>query len=272
MKVMYKASIFFNQYFQLNIIENGFVKLNSSWNFTNDSSPFNRLYFITDGKGYLKRDGITIELIPGHCYLIPSNSKYDYICEEKMDKFYIHFKASLVPGLEVFNDVTHCLSIPYDHTLINTLMNWVNENHIQSQMLCRAELLRTISQFIPLYNIDENLLDHTIKYKDLFRYIDKNLSIKLHPNDICDAINVSYESLRRAIKSNTGKTLKQHIDGMIMQRAKEQLIITDKTIKEIAYELGFKDEFYFSKYFKKHEGHSPTKYKYKNNMNKTPIH
>ncbi|WP_105616578.1 helix-turn-helix domain-containing protein [Vallitalea okinawensis] len=263
MKVTYKALEFFNQYFKLEIIEDGFVKLNNSWNMFKDSSPYNRLYFITGGKGYLKRDDSVIELTPHHCYLIPSNSMYDFICDENLDKFYIHFKASLVPGLEVFSDVYHCLSIPYSDTQIETLLKWVKDDRIENQIMCRAELLKVISQFITLYNIDKKLLDHTIKYKDIFQYIDKHLSIELHPNDICDRINISYDSLRRIIKSDTGKTLKQHIDSMIMQRAKEQLVITDKTIKTIAYELDFKDEFYFSRYFKKHEGKSPTQYKTK---------
>ena len=49
---------------------------------------------------------------------------------------------------------------------------------------------------------------------------------------------------------------------MILE-AKKQIHLTYKSIKEIARDFGFEDEFYFSRYFKKEVGISPKKFREK---------
>lgn len=51
------------------------------------------------------------------------------------------------------------------------------------------------------------------------------------------------------------------IQERIMLEAKRLMNYTEKASKEIAYELGFEDANHFSKFFKKHAGHSPSDYK-----------
>ena len=52
----------------------------------------------------------------------------------------------------------------------------------------------------------------------------------------------------------------------LVTRAKELLISTDKSIKEISYELGFQSIFYFSNMFKKKESVTPSFFRNKNNI------
>lgn len=51
------------------------------------------------------------------------------------------------------------------------------------------------------------------------------------------------------------------IQERILMEAKRLLFYTEKTSKEIAYELGFEDASHFSKFFKKHTGQAPTDFK-----------
>ena len=44
-------------------------------------------------------------------------------------------------------------------------------------------------------------------------------------------------------------------------RLKENLYLTNKTVKEIAYELGYEDEYYFSRFFKINADVSPQLYR-----------
>lgn len=46
-----------------------------------------------------------------------------------------------------------------------------------------------------------------------------------------------------------------------MIEAKRELYLTNKTIKEIAYELGYEDENYFSRFFKVNADVSPQLYR-----------
>ena len=75
--------------------------------------------------------------------------------------------------------------------------------------------------------------------------------------------------LNRTVKQHFGKTLSQLIADRIMLEAKRQLYLTSKSVKLIAYELGFEDEFYFSRYFKNKINVSPQLFRDKVGVNKS---
>ncbi|MGB5317312.1 MAG: helix-turn-helix domain-containing protein [Robiginitalea sp.] len=59
------------------------------------------------------------------------------------------------------------------------------------------------------------------------------------------------------IKKETGKSAQEYIQRKLIEVAKERVFEVDKSISEIAYELGFKYPQHFSRLFKKQVGHSP---------------
>ena len=59
------------------------------------------------------------------------------------------------------------------------------------------------------------------------------------------------------IKKETGKTPQEYIQGKIIDTAKEMLLGTDKTVSQIAYELGFQYSQHFTRIFKKAIGVTP---------------
>lgn len=78
--------------------------------------------------------------------------------------------------------------------------------------------------------------------------------------------NVSYSYFRKMFKKYTGVSPGQYHLQLRIIRAKELLISTNKSIKEISYELGFQSIFYFSNMFKKKEGTTPSNFRNKNSM------
>jgi len=56
-------------------------------------------------------------------------------------------------------------------------------------------------------------------------------------------------------------TLSDLITERIIVEAKRELYLTNKTVKEIAYELGYDDEYYFSRVFKAKTDISPQSYR-----------
>jgi len=75
---------------------------------------------------------------------------------------------------------------------------------------------------------------------------------------------VTSDYLNKSVKELSGQTVRQHINGLLIQEAKWLLEDHRKNITEIAYELGFTSLAIFSKFFKKHTGCSPETYR--NNM------
>ena len=73
--------------------------------------------------------------------------------------------------------------------------------------------------------------------------------------------HVGYSYFRQMFKKYTGVSPGQYHLQLRMMRAKELLTVTDKSIKEISYELGFQSIYYFSNMFKKKEGINPSAFR-----------
>ncbi|MDR6462621.1 AraC family transcriptional regulator [Chryseobacterium sediminis] len=97
--------------------------------------------------------------------------------------------------------------------------------------------------------------------QNLKNAIEDNFRTKHSASDYADLLNQTPASLARITKNHFNKTLSDLITERIIIEAKRELYLTDKTIKEIAYELGYEDEYYFSRLFKNKTDISPQIYR-----------
>ena len=81
------------------------------------------------------------------------------------------------------------------------------------------------------------------------------------PEDIARRLNTGYSNFRKIFKRFTGLAPGQYQLQLRIQKAREMIASTNKTIKEISYLLGFESNFYFSKHFKKKTGLTPNQYR-----------
>ncbi len=91
--------------------------------------------------------------------------------------------------------------------------------------------------------------------------IEKDFKTKHAASDYAKALNISANALAKITKAHFNKTLTDLISERIIIEAKRELYLTNKAIKEIAYELGYKDEYYFSRFFKTNADISPQLYR-----------
>ena len=84
---------------------------------------------------------------------------------------------------------------------------------------------------------------------------------------IASQLSVSQRYLSDTLKKETGKTSTEHLQLYLIEEAKDILLKPNKTIAEVAYELGFEYPPYFSRLFKKKEGISPSDYSETYKMN-----
>lgn len=97
--------------------------------------------------------------------------------------------------------------------------------------------------------------------QNLKNAIEDNFRIKHSASDYANLLHLTPASLARITKNHFDKTLSDLITERIIIEAKRELYLTDKTIKEIAYELGYEDEYYFSRVFKSKTDVSPQFYR-----------
>ena len=91
--------------------------------------------------------------------------------------------------------------------------------------------------------------------------IEKDFKKKHSASEYAEALNISAKALAKITKNYFNKTLTELISERIVIEAKRELYLTKKTIKEIAYELGYEDEHYFSRFFKTNADVSPQLYR-----------
>lgn len=91
--------------------------------------------------------------------------------------------------------------------------------------------------------------------------IEANFKTKHSPGDYAEMLFMTQKTLARITKTHFNKTLSSLINERIIIEAKRELYLTDKNIKEIAYELGYDDEYYFSRFFKVNTDVSPQTYR-----------
>ncbi|HVJ85824.1 MAG TPA: helix-turn-helix domain-containing protein [Caulifigura sp.] len=92
----------------------------------------------------------------------------------------------------------------------------------------------------------------------LAQLIEENYRMLHGPADYAALVHMTPKSLGRIVKEQLGKTLTDLIRARILTHAKWQLLHTLRPVKEIAREVGFDDELYFSRFFKKATSVSPT--------------
>jgi signal transduction histidine kinase/ligand-binding sensor domain-containing protein/DNA-binding response OmpR family regulator len=105
-------------------------------------------------------------------------------------------------------------------------------------------------------DVDREFLAKTVQLiEDSFS--DENFKV----SGLASTLNMSTSQFNRKLHGLVGQSPVQFIISVRLQRASKLLKVSNKTIAEIAYEVGYSDQAYFSRVFKKEYGVSPSEYK-----------
>ncbi len=117
-------------------------------------------------------------------------------------------------------------------------------------------------QFITRENINKDIL---VRFEQLLNdYFESNLPqiVGLPTVAYCaEKMNLSANYFGDLVKKETGKSALEYIQTKIIEIAKEKFFDPNKTISEIAYEMGYKYPQHFTRLFKQRVGVSPNEYK-----------
>ncbi len=117
-------------------------------------------------------------------------------------------------------------------------------------------------QFITRDNANKGILE---RFEDLLNdYFssDKPSNIGLPSVAWCaDALNLSPNYFGDLIKKETGKSAQEYVQSKIIEVAKERIFDFNKSVGQLAYELGFKYPQHFTRLFKQRTGISPNEYR-----------
>jgi YesN/AraC family two-component response regulator len=91
--------------------------------------------------------------------------------------------------------------------------------------------------------------------------IETHFKSKHSASDYAAMLHITPKALAKLTRAHFNKTISDLIAERIVIEAKRELYLTDKPIKAIAYELGYEDEYYFSRFFKNKADISPQLYR-----------
>ena len=137
---------------------------------------------------------------------------------------------------------------------LSTLLKYANRFY-ERQFLYRKELSN---------NLLRQFIEQLSKYFDSGQLQESGIP-KIE--EIADRMSMSQRYLSDTLKKETGKTTTEHLQLYLIDEAKHILMNQNKTVSEVAYELGFEYPQYFSRLFKKKEGLSPSQYREKYKLN-----
>lgn len=91
-------------------------------------------------------------------------------------------------------------------------------------------------------------------------YLQNNIGVDFSMDELSKACGYNKDYLYRLIKKTTGMSIIQYINKLKLEEAKRLMKYSELHITEIAYTLGFSSVQYFSRFFKKYLGISPSEY------------
>lgn len=137
--------------------------------------------------------------------------------------------------------------------------------------IAHAEMLRTYLKIFLINSTRIKLTDceltdndsqvYSDTYIKLKELIDTNFKENHSPSSYASSLNINTKSLEKIVKNESGKTIGDLIKERIIIEAKRLLCYSSYTVKEIAFNIGFNDPAYFSRYFKKSTQLSPQEFK-----------
>lgn len=221
--------------------------------------------YIAGGSGiYRVNNGETQHVREGCFFLFYPGAVFDYgpNGQETWDEFYFTIEGSRIeewlstwltePDRVRQTDLNDGQQNKIDR--IFTLMDsGIPANLDRAALLLESLLYESVlsSQAEPRIVTSDNY--STKLMEDIATSIDQ----KFDAEALCKRHHISISTLRRLIHKNTGYSLHEYVHRLKISEAKNMLLNTNQSIKDIAISLGFNDVFYFSRLFKKFVGVSP---------------
>lgn len=129
---------------------------------------------------------------------------------------------------------------------------------------CNALVGLVISQYLEQSKSVNKLSRFETITKAFNELLEPNYSTVKRPKVYAEKLNISTSYLNECVKKKTGHSVSYHIQQRVILEAKRLLYHSDKSVKEIAAELGFYDYPYFSRLFTKVVGMNALAFRNKN--------
>ncbi|MCL7752399.1 helix-turn-helix domain-containing protein [Polaribacter sp. Z022] len=238
------------------------------------------IYWIQEGTGtynidfesYTFNDNVLFFLSPGQVFTVDSEQiKTAYKLTFVRDFYCIQtHDAEVACNGILFNNIYETPFVKpcqKETAKLNFILESLIEEFQQNETAQYDMLQAYLKQFI-INAVRVKKENHIIKedtetrlFKDFSLLVEQNFRTLHSVSDYAKRLALSPKSITKHFQKLGAKTPSDFIKSRILLEAKRLLIYTDKTVKEIAFELGFNDPAYFTRFFTKAISKSPLQFK-----------
>lgn len=205
------------------------------------------------------------DLAPGQVWFLPGNTPVERRCEEPCEVLYFKLSCEWLAGVDPLLDWPGRVPRLAGECDVSDWKKWIDPGcsiGMADLLLLRGRLLAWLARAIPELDdvVSRHLASHT-QFARVFDLIERDLGADLRLKSLAAAYGTTIEAFSMAFARGTGMSPKDYIIRRLNQEALQLVINTDLRMKEVAEKLRFADEFYFSRFFKRLNGCSPSAYR-----------
>lgn len=249
----------------------------------NHRSDYFKIYFLEEGMGKYQIDFHSVEidgtgifcLSPGQVLTVESEavkSGYQIAFNREFYCVETHGKEIACNGV-LFNNVHRVTALQLSreqamtyHRLVDNMIRELENPGKAHQEMLETYLRLFLIEVLRMHDEQSELpIEETEEENrlagDFIALVEKHFRKIRAVSDYANRLFVSPKSLAKRLKTHGYKTPTEIIRDRVVLEAKRELRYTRKSIKEIAFDLGFEDPAYFTRYFKKANNESPQAYR-----------
>lgn len=237
---------------------------------------FYMICLVVQGGGTHVIDFEKTDIIPNRLYFLKPDQIHFWDVVQPSKLAVVQFTPDFLThlfGLEVFPALQTVYSSYFDltaeksATLLHLFTHMEHEFHSgerYSEKIIQAYLFVLLTEIERLNQSLEKQQTRNSKYEILHRFkqlLNERFRETTSISEFANLLNISPNYLNIVVKETTGKTANTLMHERVFLEAKRLLIQQHADITQIAYDLGFKDASYFSRFFRKASGQSPSEFR-----------
>ncbi|MES2456926.1 MAG: AraC family transcriptional regulator [Bacteroidota bacterium] len=227
------------------------------------------LIYCVEGGGFIQISDSSYKLLPNTYFIIPKNVAHTYQSDTHTpwSIYWAHFTGDVAEKIYdrfLSGQKPDVRPIPYDENRIlafEQIYAIVEHSFQEKEMeIVNISLMHFISSMV-YYKEANPAVYNTDSISSSISFMKQNINAKFGIEELAKQQHISVSHYSRSFKRKTGSSPINYFNQLKIHKSCQYLYFTERSIKEIATELGFDDQYYFSRLFTNVMGMSPSKYK-----------
>ena len=235
--------------------------------------PYNRLICILEDneESYISDQKESVRLSPGTMLLVPAFHEIIHEQSSSMLHLSIHFALEIYDGIDLLKS---CDRLYYEKNdegieMIRRMLTDPNRFLLTSTICTLCWNCISNFAYSTHFSIERYLPTYS-QYAPLFEYMLNHCYAGIDVGQMAEVMRMNKKTFTKKFIYDNGVSPKIFFNRILARKTAEYLSSSDMTIREIADHFHFCNEFYFSRFFKKHLGISPREYSQRYRLSDAP--